>query len=428
MVSGLPAINGAAATATATAAATGLPPILGAAESPETDASSERLTPIEAQRAIAILSETIEKITFIGSITPDVLQHRDELSKVVGDEISHVIHEQRRLEARYEQLIIERTQLKGKVNKTKYKQVQSEIQDVSRALRDFTKSLTRNLKDNPHIKGNMDKIKEERTDLIDTLSKTIEELMQAGAYASLSQKVVEDQRVQTGRSDSIAREVRVADAVKKIEFELKSEREDHDAVMQEQKAEIAELKEKLNNCRSKAVLDAKYHRKDCKAKVQAAQRIFYQQELEMEETIRRDTRRLELECLASSDTKKFLEERQTVLGGSLDEWTRKRERDLGKLQSKYALLKKEQVKKKEKLEKLMKRKDREDEEARQYLEMEAREARLEAVRKKQEQIENDAAAKIQFMERKRQLKSAAAKAEKAASKKAKKGGKKGKKK
>ena len=46
------------------------------------------------------------------SITPDVLQHRDELSKFVGDEISRIIHEQRQLEARYESLIAQRGALK----------------------------------------------------------------------------------------------------------------------------------------------------------------------------------------------------------------------------------------------------------------------------------------------------------------------------
>jgi hypothetical protein len=46
------------------------------------------------------------------SITPDVLQHRDELSQFVGDEISRIIQEQRQLETRYEELIAQRGTLK----------------------------------------------------------------------------------------------------------------------------------------------------------------------------------------------------------------------------------------------------------------------------------------------------------------------------
>jgi hypothetical protein len=39
-------------------------------------------------------------------------QHRDELSKFVGDEISKTLSEQRRLEARYQELIAQRAALK----------------------------------------------------------------------------------------------------------------------------------------------------------------------------------------------------------------------------------------------------------------------------------------------------------------------------
>lgn len=111
------------------------------------------------------------------SIQPDVLAHRDELSQFMGDEISRIIREQRALEKRYEELIAQRGALKaglctvvaagwqlcsrslarvcarvglvlvqGLSNKTRYKENQREIQDVSRALRESTKKLCRNLK------------------------------------------------------------------------------------------------------------------------------------------------------------------------------------------------------------------------------------------------------------------------------------------
>ena len=67
-----------------------------------------KLAAIEAQRTIAVLEECLEKLAFLGSITPDVLAHRDELSQFVGDEISRIIEEQRRLEQRYEELIAQR--------------------------------------------------------------------------------------------------------------------------------------------------------------------------------------------------------------------------------------------------------------------------------------------------------------------------------
>ena len=41
----------------------------------------------------------------------------------------------------------------GMVNKNKYKEVQEEIQDVSRSLRESTNNLVRNLKENPNVSG-----------------------------------------------------------------------------------------------------------------------------------------------------------------------------------------------------------------------------------------------------------------------------------
>jgi hypothetical protein len=77
------------------------------------------------------------------------------LSKFIGEEISRTMREQTELEKRYERLIEQRSSMKGMVNKSKYKAVQEEIQEVSRALRESTNNLVRSLKENPNVSGNM---------------------------------------------------------------------------------------------------------------------------------------------------------------------------------------------------------------------------------------------------------------------------------
>ena len=131
---------------------------------------------IESRRVAVVIEDAIEKLTFLESISPDVLQHRDELSKFVGDEISRIISVLRQLEQRYECLIAQREGLKGSTNRSKYKNIQSEIQEVSRALRDSTKDLCRNLKDSPNIAGNLIKIQQERLNLIESLRTTLSEV------------------------------------------------------------------------------------------------------------------------------------------------------------------------------------------------------------------------------------------------------------
>ena len=74
--------------------------------------SPTQLSMLEALRVTAILQETLEKLSFLGSVTPDISQHREELSQIVGDEISKIISDQKMLEERYEDLVAKRGALK----------------------------------------------------------------------------------------------------------------------------------------------------------------------------------------------------------------------------------------------------------------------------------------------------------------------------
>jgi len=60
-------------------------------------------------------------------------------------------------------------------------QIQAEIQEVSLALRESTKNLCRNLKDNPNISGNLLKIQRERTELMDILSTSCRQIGEVGS-------------------------------------------------------------------------------------------------------------------------------------------------------------------------------------------------------------------------------------------------------
>lgn len=148
-------------------------------------------TMVESARISAIVEEALEKLSFLASITPDIIAHRDELSQTVGEEITRIIQEQRSLEQRYEELITKRASLKGLSNKAKYRESQEEIRGVARALRESTKELCRNLKGNPNIAENLSKIQEERSSLQNLLSKTLRELREH-AHTTLTSTVEEE--------------------------------------------------------------------------------------------------------------------------------------------------------------------------------------------------------------------------------------------
>src|SRR5690348_4435091 len=107
------------------------------------------LSPVEVQRIVSILSEAIEKLDVLDAMAPELTSsHKEELSQLVNDEISRIIEEQRVLQGRYEELIMQRSQMKNLSNKAKYKEIQAEIEEIATSLRYATKVLCRNLKEN----------------------------------------------------------------------------------------------------------------------------------------------------------------------------------------------------------------------------------------------------------------------------------------
>jgi hypothetical protein len=289
-----------------------------------------------------------------------VLQHRDELTAFVGGEISRIITEQRELEGRYEMLITERGALKGLANKTKYKSVQTEIQDVSHALRESTKSLCRNLKDNPNIAGNLVKIMRERNEVIDVLQSTINELQQTGTYSSLIQRVSLDKGVQLNVKEVWRKERDSAAAVKQLDRDLAAERQDHAQIVMEQRAEMGVLKERLLNIRTRASVDVRFQRAEANARSASVMRGFDQIQMKQQTENRGLKTTLQKEEVVHRETCGFLKKKQIKLAKDLEEWEVRYEKDVEEMDTTYQKLLTERNTNFEILSKLKARKEQEN--------------------------------------------------------------------
>jgi IQ domain-containing protein G len=292
------------------------------------NASTARLKPIMAQRSIAVIEDCLEKLAFLGSITPDVLAHRDELSQFVGDEISRIIDEQRRLEHRYEELIAQRGILKGLSNKSKYKQNQIEIQDVSRALRESTKNLCRNLKDNPNISGNLMKIQKEREGLQDMLQRTVRELENGYTFETLVTQVDSDMREKERLDELVRREQEAKSAVRRLTTELENERRTYEIELKKRKAKISMLKEELIEIKSKTTGETSHMRKNAQAKTAATKRTYLQTERGLNVKMTTLQEKMEGEQTVHNDMVDFLSRKHVELNALSLEWEEKYANDL----------------------------------------------------------------------------------------------------
>eukprot|EP00753_Platysulcus_tardus_P000845 PLAT10746.3.p1 GENE.PLAT10746.3~~PLAT10746.3.p1 ORF type:complete len:613 (+),score=334.17 PLAT10746.3:159-1997(+) len=386
-------------------------------------AALSSLTAVESQRVISVLEDTVEKLSFLGSITPDVLAHRDELSKFVGDEISRIIAEQRQLEDKYEELVAARGALKGLTNKSKYKRNQAEIQEVSRALRESTKNLCRNLKDNPNIGGNLMKIHTERTALAELLSRTMREL-EGGSFATLVTQVEEDKQAQERLADIIRRERETTSAVKQLEDDLARERAEHEREVTQRKATIASLKEELQEIKSRTMVKTKYARKEAKAKMYSTRRQYREAERSLEDRILALDRKREREETVHSETVAFLKRKQEKLVMESARWSEKYATDVEEKEEAFRALNAARERDLARLEELQKRWD--EDMARQAAKEaeEQRQRELEELRKKELARQKAAVLVIEAA----YLEYRARKAEEAAKKRASKKKRKGKKK
>jgi len=385
-----------------------------------------KLNAVEAERIVAIIEDTTEKLDFLDSITPDVLQHRDELSKFIGLEIAKTMAEQKLLEKRYEVLIEERAGMKGMTSKTKYKEVQEEIQDVSRALKESTNALVRNLKENPNVSGNMIKVQRDRVELRDLLLRSSQELRDRGTYHTITFKVDEENNARIRFQQLKAREKGLREVVLELERTLNEEQATFQRTTAEQKQAIAQLKDELMVMKGSSSTDAKYKRKESLASVSAIWREFKLKERVLEGRLKDLEDRFQTESVVHGETKLFLEKKQQSLVESLGTWDQKIEDEVGGITNQATALANERAELVEKLNILRERMKRET-----AAEDAAQEQRdLEVELKKQKKLElkrqNGAAKKIQKEIRaflKRMAEGGGAKKGKAA-----KGGKKGKKK
>jgi len=285
------------------------------------------LTVIEAARISAIVEEALEKLSFLASITPDVMAHRDELSQIVGDEITRIIQEQRGLEMRYEQLIGQRTSLKALSNKTKFQENQEQVKEVAKALRESTKELCRNLKGNPNIAENLSKIQTERSSLQNLLSKTLRELRES-SFSTLTTTVEEEKARNDMIREVITKEKEVSAAVKKLQTDLAVEKQAHEQEVDERNDIISKLKEELVAVRTKSSIETQYLHKVAHARGQSLNRAYNAQTSELEQQIWHVKKELEIEVTANRETEEYLKKKQSQLSKEIQVWNQQYETDI----------------------------------------------------------------------------------------------------
>lgn len=314
--------------------------------------------------------------------------------------------------------------IQGLANKSRFKENQREIQEVSCQLRESTKSLCRNLKENPNFAGNLVKIQHEREGLVELMGLTLAELRKHGTFDTLLAYVADGKSAQEKAREILKKERDAVEEVKKLTSELAREKLEHQKEVAEHKTAILQLKEQLLAVKSKTQLDIRYARNEAKAKRSSTSRMYHQLVEEQEAAIRDLQSQCGVENRVHDETVGFLKDRQEQLQSELLEWTVKYQQDTHMKIQQLQALQQQKAANAHKLEVVQKRWKDEMAAIEQKEEERKRLLELEALRKEELKAQNTAARIIQVAYR---AYAAAKEAKKKASeseRKSKKGGKK----
>jgi hypothetical protein len=146
----------------------------------------------------AVLQNAIEKLALMSVLVVDPASQAHTLTKSVGEEISRMIVQQKQLEHRFQELIAAQPALRTLPNKDALQGNQAELQEVSAALRQATKQLCRNLRDNPNISQNMAKVAAQREALQVLFSNTLDSLAAQGTVQPIIEAVLAAEQAEVG--------------------------------------------------------------------------------------------------------------------------------------------------------------------------------------------------------------------------------------
>jgi hypothetical protein len=263
----------------------------------------------------AVIDEMLGKFEFLGKIN----ESEDNSSELAGFEINKLLKEQTKLENQYNDLINRRNKLKSIEHKQQYIQIQAEINDVARSLKESTKKLCRLFKENKNLNEDIVKVKGERDEIIATLNKLVAALRIREFY-KYEQEIIEELEGHNRLEEFQNKEKDLTAKIKTVRQEIVAENKVFKSEMNEKQMTVNKLKEEYNKAKTEITIHLKYQKKEIETNEQTEQRIYEQKE-DLLLNNRKDLDVLKLhEEKSFEKTKEYLLKEQERLKVDVDFW------------------------------------------------------------------------------------------------------------
>jgi hypothetical protein len=347
---------------------------------------SASLQTVDAHRVTAALEKAIERLQLL-----TMLNYETNMEAIVGGTVaagasasSHsknrskgqseadkgvgaLLEDQKRLEARYEQLLIATKKVHSNpldpqldqqcfahVENAERRAQLEELQRISIQLKEQSKLLCRQLKENPNDADNWKKIVTERSELIALLSMCVRELtsgsttvesadvqqaaaaaatvQQVSTYEQFAKKVLDEQSAQIWADDLVKKEKEINQNVKQLQSEVKLERLNKERELEECHRKLTDLKTELRLLRR----DVKERGDKLRAETEAASEAQQRKALDNQRVVRnaisstRDA--VQNETQVHEDFIAHIAERSRQLDEIAAKWDQKSQEEIKKME------------------------------------------------------------------------------------------------
>ncbi|KAJ3230558.1 hypothetical protein HDU81_004435 [Chytriomyces hyalinus] len=272
---------------------------------------------------IAIFEDALEQLAVLGDISQEVARAD---TKPLGEEITRILRDQRTLESRFQNLVVDQEKLKSLPNKTKFKENQLAIMDVTNELQHGTHVLAKNLKAHPSVAHNLAKIQNEQSNLQALISRTIRELREQ-RFDSLASAVEEEKKKKNTLQNTINREKEASELQRSLQKELSNERRLLEEEVNERNQVIQQLKDTIQEINRLTNSEQKYIKKETKAHENSVKQQCQIREQELIEEKNLKSKSIQLEQRAYEQIVDFLSRQRKGLETQIQEWMVKYEED-----------------------------------------------------------------------------------------------------
>eukprot|EP00361_Fabrea_salina_P006491 CAMPEP_0202434498 /NCGR_PEP_ID=MMETSP1345-20130828/15296_1 /ASSEMBLY_ACC=CAM_ASM_000843 /TAXON_ID=342563 /ORGANISM="Fabrea Fabrea salina" /LENGTH=352 /DNA_ID=CAMNT_0049047175 /DNA_START=85 /DNA_END=1143 /DNA_ORIENTATION=- len=277
---------------------------------------------------------------------------RDDVTDMMGDEISRIIANQKTLEQKYSVLVSERAKLTGIANKQKQLELKEEIKEISNALRENTKHLCRVLKDNPNLEDNLVKIEKDRQILVNMLNDLNGDL-QTLNFASFAYKVADELQQQDLLQKQKQLERETSQNVKQLQEDYKKELAEYQNETKEAQQEIQRRRDELADAKTYQNFKVKYEEKEKNSMFDCQLRYFQEREEVQKARVEELKKKRQIEQTVHERLQKFMDSKLESIGTEGEEWKNKHKEDKDQLEKKIQEMSEKKEKAKERLELLM---------------------------------------------------------------------------